>query len=58
METVIDHPKIQKLILETREMAKNDITAIDMLEELRIELFDRGITLETRVMISKITTTP
>jgi sulfate permease, SulP family len=48
METVIDRPKIQKLILETKEMAKNDITAIDMLEELRIELFDRGIILEAR----------
>jgi sulfate permease, SulP family len=58
METVVDHPKIQKLILETKEMAKNDITAIDMLEELRIELFDRGIILETRAMGSKIATTP
>jgi sulfate permease, SulP family len=48
METVVDYPKIQKLILETKEMAKNDITAIDMLNELKIELFDRGITLETR----------
>jgi sulfate permease, SulP family len=58
METVANRPQIQKLILETREMSKNDITAIDMLEELRIELFDRGIILETRSMELKITIAP
>ena len=58
METVVEHPQIQKLVLETKEMSENDITAIDMLEELRIELFDRGITLETRAIVSKITTVP
>jgi sulfate permease, SulP family len=58
MKTVADRPKIQKLILETREMSKNDITVIDMLEELRIELFDRGIILETRSMELKITISP
>jgi sulfate permease, SulP family len=48
IEAIADRPQIQKLILETKQMSKNDITAIDMLEELRIELFDRGIILETR----------
>jgi sulfate permease, SulP family len=48
MQEIADRPQVQKLILETREMSRNDITAIDMLEELRIELFDRGIILETR----------
>jgi sulfate permease, SulP family len=59
MAAVTRRPEIQKLILETREMPQNDITTIDMLEELRIELFDRGITLETRNSSgSKITISP
>ena len=58
LETIANRPKIQKLILETREMSKSDITAIDMLEELRIELFDQGIILETKAIRSEIATIP
>jgi sulfate permease, SulP family len=50
MEAVTDLPKIQKLILETRPISRSDITALDMLAELKSELLDRSITLEVDLL--------
>jgi sulfate permease, SulP family len=46
MIAVKEFPQIQRLALETKSMSNSDVTAIDMLEELRNELLDRGIVLE------------
>jgi sulfate permease, SulP family len=48
MNTIADLPNIQKLVLETRVLPNSDVTAIDVLEELRNELFDQGIAMEIR----------
>jgi sulfate permease, SulP family len=46
MSAISDLPNLQKLVLEMRTMPKSDITAIDMLEELRSDLLNLGIALE------------
>jgi sulfate permease, SulP family len=48
---------IQKLVLETQTLTRGDITTIDMLEELKTELADRGINLEVKNIQDVLVTT-